>query len=148
MSAAAIFLLSMFAMNFISLFPNLFAYWRVKLLPSRRTSHKSTLNWQFDTMQKRRYNPNWGGILLILCSTYSAWEYPKGCFSFGVSCVDGVCNCCIYIEPHGQLILANTYILSIVCSTQSSCAHVIFGIIGGVFSTFAPQLFLFSTFEI
>ena len=126
MSAAVIFLLSMFAMNFISLLPNLFAYWRVKLLPSRRTSHKSTLNWQFDTMQKRRYNPNWGGILLISCSTYSAWEYPKCCFSFGVSCVDGVCNCCIYIKP--QLILANTCILSIVC-VQSSGVKV--GIIGG-----------------
>ena len=51
---------------------------------------------------------------------------PKGCFSFGVSCVDGVCNCCIYIEP--QMILANTYILSIVC-VQSSGVKV--GIIGG-----------------
>ena len=114
------FLLSMFAMNFISLFPNLFAYWRVKLLLR-----------QFDTMQKRRYNPNWGGILLILCSTYSAWEYPKGCFSFGVSCVDGVCNCCIYIEP--QLFLANTYILSIVCVQSFGVkGAIIGGDLGGV----------------
>ena len=42
-----------------------------------------------------------------------------------MSCVDGVCNCCIYIEP--QLFLANTHILRIVCVQSSGVTAAFIG---------------------
>ena len=57
--AAAIFLLSKFAMNFMSVFPKLILECEIAA-QQQNFPQINRMNWQFDAMQKSRYNPMWG----------------------------------------------------------------------------------------